>query len=152
MTKIVMERCSIIIWWGFTFCSLAIKKLKVVIRIRPQITLAIMALGRVKIRTGIIKVRAKKNLVRKVEAVAVQTSLVVWQFSDSSEMCMPKASDKASAMAMVKMPPITTKEEPVAESRPIIRPKVVITPEVRPKLKPFFIECFMNFFNNLFVS
>jgi len=106
--------------------------------------LVITAVGMGRSETGIINVKAKKNLARKVTAVAVQISLGVWLFSASSEIWMPKESDKASAMAMVKMPPITTKEEPVAESRPTIKPKVVITPEVKPKLKPFFIDWFIN--------
>jgi hypothetical protein len=62
-------------------------------------------------------------------------------FSDSSDMWMPRASEKASAMAMIKMPPITTSFECVPECRPTIKPRVVMIAEVKPKLSPVFIEC-----------
>lgn len=64
--------------------------------------------------------------------------------SDSSDMWMPNASDKASAIAITKIPPIITNFEWVLEFRPMIKPKVVIIPEVRPKLKPFLTEGFMG--------
>ena len=54
---------------------------------------------------------------------------------------MPKASENASAMAMVNIPPMTASLEPVPECRPTIRPRVVIIPEVKPKLRPVFSEC-----------
>ena len=49
---------------------------------------------------------------------------------------MPMASDKASAIAMLKIPPITTSLEFVLEYSPTIKPSVVMTPEVKPKPKP----------------
>ena len=49
---------------------------------------------------------------------------------------MPRASEKASAIAMVNIPPIITGLEWVLECRPTISPSVVITPEVIPKLIP----------------
>ena len=54
---------------------------------------------------------------------------------------MPRASEKASAIAMVNIPPRTTSFEWVPECKPTINPRVVIIPEVKPKLKPVFIEC-----------
>jgi len=56
---------------------------------------------------GMINVRAKRNLDRKVATVAPHISFAVCLFSDSSEICIPMASEKASAMAMVNIPPIT---------------------------------------------
>lgn len=56
---------------------------------------------------------------------------------------MPNASENASAIAIVNIPPITTSFEWVPEFRPTISPRVVIIPEVRPKLNPIFIECFI---------
>ena len=58
---------------------------------------------------------------------------------------MPNASENESAMAMVKIPPSTTSFEWVPEFNPTINPRVVITPEVKPKLNPIFIECFIVF-------
>jgi hypothetical protein len=55
---------------------------------------------------------------------------------------MLRASDMASAMAMVRIPPITIARECVPECRPTIRPSLVMTPEVNPKLIPRFPECF----------
>ena len=51
---------------------------------------------------------------------------------------MLKASENESAMAMVKMPPITASLECVLAYKPVINPRVVIIPEVTPKLNPFF--------------
>lgn len=93
---------------------------------------------------GMINVKAKTNFERKVTMVDSQISLVVWRFSASSEMWMPKASESASAMAMTMMPPITTVAEPVLECNPTIKPRVVMMPEVKPKLKPFLTESFMG--------
>lgn len=55
---------------------------------------------------------------------------------------MPNASENASAIAIVNMPPRTTSLECVPECRPTISPRVVIIPEVKPKLNPIFNECF----------
>jgi hypothetical protein len=57
---------------------------------------------------------------------------------------MPKASDMASAIAIVRMPPITTVREWVPEWSPTINPNVVITPDVRPKLRPLLNDAFIN--------
>lgn len=92
-------------------------------------------------RTGTTNVRVKMNFERNVDNVASHISLDVWAFSDSSEMWIPRASEKASAIAIVRIPPITTFRDPVPEWRPTIRPSVVITPDVSPKLRPVFKEC-----------
>lgn len=54
---------------------------------------------------------------------------------------MPKASEKASAIAIINIPPITTSFEWVPEFNPTITPEVVIMADVNPKLKPVLIEC-----------
>jgi hypothetical protein len=54
---------------------------------------------------------------------------------------MPRASEKASAMAMISMPLTTTSLDLVPECSPTINPRVVIMAEVKPKLSPVFIEC-----------
>lgn len=59
---------------------------------------------------------------------------------------MPNASEKASAIAIVNIPPRTTSFEWVPECNPTINPSVVIIPEVKPKLNPVFIECFINYY------
>lgn len=98
--------------------------------------LTITALLNEKSNTGMMKVRAQQNFVRNVAIVDIQISLGVCLFSDSSDMCIPNASEKASAIAMVNMPPKTTILECVPEFKPTIKPKVVMIPEVNPKLKP----------------
>jgi len=57
---------------------------------------------------------------------------------------MPNASERASAIAIIRIPPITTSVECVLECSPAITPKVVIIPDVSPKLKPFIIEIFIT--------
>jgi len=57
---------------------------------------------------------------------------------------MPSASEDASAIAIVNIPPITASFELVPELRPTINPRVVIIPEVKPKLNPTFNECFIT--------
>ncbi len=60
---------------------------------------------------------------------------------------MPSASENASAIAIVSIPPIITGFEWVPECRPTINPRVVIIPEVIPKLNPVFSDCFIIIFN-----
>ena len=85
---------------------------------------------------GTAKVMANRSLVRKVAIVDPQISLLVWVFSDSSDIWIPRASENASAMAMVRIPPSTTRLEWVPEWRSTMRPRVVITAEVSPKEMP----------------
>jgi hypothetical protein len=58
---------------------------------------------------------------------------------------MPNASESASAIAIVKIPPKTTSFEPVEEFKPTIKPIVVIVPEAMPKYIPFLIDSFIIF-------
>jgi hypothetical protein len=53
-------------------------------------------------------------------------------------------SEKASAIAIVIIPPMIAILEFVPEYKPIIRPSVVIIADVNPKLKPVFKECFIK--------
>ena len=91
-----------------------------------------------------MNVDAKTNLDRKVEIVDSHISLVVCVPSDSSEIWMPNASENASAIAIVNIPPITASFEWVPACKPTINPSVVIIPEVKPKLNPTFNECFIT--------
>jgi len=50
---------------------------------------------------------------------------------------------EASAMAIVKIPPTTAILDCVPECSPTISPRVVIIPEVKPKLTPVLSWCFM---------
>ena len=75
---------------------------------RPHIILTYIAVCRSIKITGIIKDDATKNLQKNVENVDSHTSLVECLFSDSSDICIPKASEIESAIAIVSIPPITT--------------------------------------------
>lgn len=55
----------------------------------------------------------------------------------------PNASENASAIAMVNIPPIITALDPEKECNPTINPSVVIVAEVKPKHNPVFNECFI---------
>jgi len=82
--------------------------------------------------TGITKVASITNFAANVASVAFQICLGVLLFFDSSITWMPRAS----AMATGRIPPITIARECALECRPTIRPRVVITPDVDPKLIP----------------
>lgn len=98
--------------------------------------LMVMAILRGNKKTGIKNVGAIINLAENDEKVACHICFALVPFSDSFEICIPSASENASAKAIVNIPPITTSLEFVEKYNPIINPKVVITPEVNPKLKP----------------
>ncbi len=102
----------------------------------PQRMLRMTAVCSSNSKTGTRKVKAKMNFETKVEMVASQTSFALLPFFVSWETWMPKASDKASAIAMLKLPPMSTSLDPVEAKRPIIKPRVVMVPEVKPKPRP----------------
>jgi hypothetical protein len=104
--------------------------------------LTIIAVSSSNNKVGAMKVIAQPNLERKVVIVDSQISLSLCLPSDSSEMCIPNESENASATAIVSIPPIITSFEPVKECNPTINPRVVITPEVKPKHKPVFNDSF----------
>jgi len=93
-------------------------------------------------KTGITKLSEKMNFEQNVEIDDSHISLFVFLFSPSSEICIPTESESASAIAITRIPLITTIFEFVLEYNPMINPSVVIIPEVRPKLKPLFIDFF----------
>ena len=105
--------------------------------------LMIILIFKLKIKKGIMNTIAKINLNKNVDVVDSQICLGVCLFSPSSEIWIPNASEHASAIAIVIIPPITANLEEVAEFNPIIKPKVVIIADVTPKLNPTFRECFI---------
>jgi hypothetical protein len=102
-----------------------------------------IAVERSNTKMGTMNVNANRNLEANVANVDSQISFVVWIFSASSETWMPRASEHASAIAIVKIPPIITNSDPEKEWRPTINPSVVIIAEVKPKHNPFLIESFI---------
>lgn len=60
--------------------------------------------------------------------------------SYASETRIPKEDDIASTKEIIIMPAITTVFECVETYKPIIKPKVVSTLDVKPKLNPFFTD------------
>ena len=90
-------------------------------------------------RTGTIKVSAKNSLDKKVTNVDFQISFAVCLSSASSDICIPSASESASAIAIMRMPLMITEVEWVLECKPTIIPRVVIIPDVMPKPNPFLI-------------
>jgi len=100
----------------------------------------VTARDKLKIINGIRNDDAIINFVKNVARVASQTALCPFRWLVSSEMWIPKASEKASAIAIVRIPPITTSFIPVPVFNPTIKPKVVIIPEVNPNDIPVFID------------
>ena len=149
ITTIATDKCSEIIFIGFSFCKIANLKLSHVSMERPQKIFMTIANDVSKNKTGITKVKANKNFAKKVKTVESQISWWECWFSDSSEIWIPNASEKASAMAMVKIPPITTSRELLAELRPTIKPRVVIVADVSPKLTPVLRDSSIFLFFNL---
>lgn len=87
-----------------------------------------------------MKIIANTNFDTNVDIVDSQISLGVCLFSASSEICIPRESEKASAMAIVRIPPMTANLELVPEYSPTMRPSVVMIPDVNPKLNPVLME------------
>ncbi len=58
-------------------------------------------------RKGTTKLNAKHNFEKNVEIVASHISLWLFLRADSSDMCIPNASEKASDIAISKIPAIT---------------------------------------------
>src|SRR3989344_5218558 len=114
----------------------------------PQMVLMSVARESESSKVGMINARAKINFDRNVKAVDSHISLVVCLFSNSSEMCMPSASESASETAIISIPPMTTSFELVLEPSPIIRPSVVMIPEVSPNPRPFLIDSFIKSLQN----
>lgn len=96
-----------------------------------------MAVLRLSSSTGITNSSANSSFEKNVAIVAVHICFVLWWFSASSDMCIPSESEKASAIAMVNIPPRTIILECVPEFSPTISPSVVIIPDVSPNPNPF---------------
>lgn len=106
--------------------------------------LIVIACFNVNNNTGIKKLRATIILEKNVEIVDSHISLLdLFLCPDSSEIWIPIESEKASAIAIVKIPAITTIFECVPAFNPTIKPRVVIIPEVNPNPTPFLIEIFI---------
>jgi hypothetical protein len=102
-----------------------------------------IALVSSKRRMGMMNEEAMRNLNMNVEIVDSQISFDEWMFSDSSDIWIPNASERESAIAIVRIPPMTTRTEFVLANNPIINPRVVMIPDVNPKLNPTLSECFI---------
>jgi len=118
--------------------------LKVTIRMRPHARLVLIAVLSGKIKIGTRNVRATISLERNVAMVASQTCLWLFFEEDSCEMWMLSASENASAIAIVRTPPIMAVLRAVAAFRPTMMARVVMTPEVRPNASPIFREDFID--------
>ena len=128
---------------GAICCARAKKKLSVAKSKSPHAMLTRTAVVSGRTSTGTTKVSAMISFAKNVAMVASQICIVGPLFFDSSARWMPSASDMASATAIVRIPPITIARECVPECNPTIRPSVVITPDVRPKLNPVFQDDFI---------
>ena len=109
----------------------------------PQIILTIMAVSRGKSNIGTTNVKAIINFDRNAKKEELQMPSTLVLFSNSVEICMPKPSERASANAITIIPPNTATFEFVEEFNPMIRPRVVITPAVKPNPTPLFIASFI---------
>lgn len=108
-------------------------------------TPAFMAVERSMYIAGTMNESATKNLERNVTSVASQFSVIDVRLSNSLDICIPSESDSASAIAIVKMPPITANLDWVPALSPTSRPSVVMTPDVIPKPSPDLNEYRMFF-------
>lgn len=112
----------------------------------PHVRFAFIAVFSGSVNIGIRKVRAIVNFAKKVAIVVSQISLCDFSFEDSSEIWILRESENASAIAIVRTPAITAERSVVAAFSPTIIPRVVITPEVRPNVRPVFIDCLIELF------
>jgi len=113
------------------------------IRNSPHAMLIFIAVARLKIRIGIRNDRATISFVKNVEAVASQIAFLPFRFEASCAMWIPSESENASAIATVRIPPMTASLRFVAAFSPIIIPRVVIIPDVSPNDIPIFIDSLM---------
>jgi len=146
MTRTAIPICSLMTCRGFSFWLLAIYQLKIHKSANPHIALTIVATIRLeKISTGMMKVIATKNFAKKVAIVDSQTSFALFARSDSCEIWIHKASEQASAIAIVKIHPMTAIFKFVPTLNPIINPRVVMIPEVIQNANQVLSDCFMDF-------
>lgn len=100
-------------------------------------------------KAGTMNESATKNFEKNVTSVASQFSVMEVLDSNSFEICIPSESESASAIAIVKIPPMTANLDWVPALSPTRSPKVVITPDVIPKPNPDLNEYLMFFSNYL---
>ena len=100
-------------------------------------------------------IRTKHNVLigeataeQKSDGVRAEKEILSGVLSKGAEGAIAKESEKASAIAITKIPLTTTSLECVPEFNPTISPKVVIIPEVKPNPSPFLIDIFIYKFNN----
>ncbi len=103
----------------------------------------IIAVARLKISIGIRNDKATISFVKNVDVVASQIAFLPFRFEDSSAMWIPSASENASAIATVRIPPMTASLRFVAAFSPIMIPRVVMIPDVMPNDIPVFIDSLM---------
>ena len=117
--------------------------MKIMIRRRPHAMLTFSAVARLNVRIGTRNVRATISFVKNVAAVASQIAFLPFRLEASWAMWIPRASENASAIATVMIPPMTASLRFVAAFNPIMIPRVVIIPDVRPNDIPVFIDSFI---------
>jgi len=112
---------------------------------KPHARFILIAVCRGKISTGTRKVRATTSFVENVANVASQICLWLFLVEVSCEMWIPSASENASEIATVSIPAIIASFRDVAAFNPIMTPRVVMTPDVRPNAMPVLWESFIGY-------
>lgn len=116
----------------FSPWAIEIKRFKKIINNRPQTILIIIAEFKENNKNGIIKDNAKINFPIKTLIADLSACFFVVPLSEIFREYTPKESDKESAIAILKIPPITASLEAVAPINPTMTPRVVKTPEEMP--------------------
>lgn len=154
-TTLIADRCSKTAYKTLSFLSFATFTLKTVSSRYPQTTHRGIETGKGSKRTGIRKVVVMENLDRNVQRVALHIYPKFLSLSDSSDMCIPKASDTESVMAIDRIPPAIITLSSDNKYIPTIIPRVVITPEVKPNPIPFALltlNCQLSFFGYIIIN
>ena len=115
-------------------------------RRNPQARFIFTASDNSRSNTGSMKDDATINFVMNVAIVASQIALCPFRWDDSSAIWMPSASENASAIATVRIPPMTASLNPVPVFSPTIIPNVVMIPDVRPNDIPLFTDPLIYFY------
>lgn len=147
ITMTAIPTCSKMPCKGLFFCLFAIYQLRMLSSNNPRIALTIVAVSKLSnMSTGMANVIATRNFAIKVAKVDSRISLVLFFLSDSSEICTPSASENASAMAIVKIPPMTAIFRCVPKLNQTISPSVVMIHEVIQNANQVLSDCFIKFF------
>gem|GEM_PF-669739 len=141
-----IHTCSKMPYQIFSFCLFAIYQLRMLSNNNHQIVLTIVAVIKLSnISTGIANVSATRNFAIKVAKVDSRISLVLFFLSDSSEICTPSASENASAIAMVNIPPMTAIFMCVPKLNQTMSPSVVMIHDVVPNANQVLNDCFIKY-------